>query len=161
MGRSLGQILVVLVVLVVLVNIPISYYGTGLAQIVPNTTGTVIHDGMLLKGSGPEIYVLENYKLRRISSPVSLRLFFSSNTPQIVEDSLLEQFGKGQPIRRLVKCQDSPYVYALEDGHKRRVKDLPTHNSTKPWDQVYLVSCVYLRNLPEGLPILEETDLLP
>jgi len=161
MGRSLGQILVVLVVLVVLVNIPISHLGTGLAQIIPHTTGTVIRDGMLLKGSGPEIYVLEDYKLRLISNATTLRLFFISDTPQVVEDSLLEQFGKGQPIRRLVRCQDSPYIYALEDGRKRWVKDPPTHNSEKPWDQVYMVSCVYLRNLPEGLPILEETDLLP
>jgi hypothetical protein len=160
-GRSLGQIMVILVVLLVLVNIPISHYGAGLAQIIPDATAIVIDDGLILKGSGPKIYVLENYKLRWISSPEAFNYYFRQHNVQIVEDSLLEQLGKGQPIHRLVKCQGSPYVYALENGLKRWVKDPPAQNKSKPWDAVRLVSCDHLRNLPDGLPIPEDAGSPP
>ncbi len=161
MGRSLGQILVILVVLLVLVNIPISYYGAGLAQIIPDATAMVIYDGLVLKASGPEIYVLEDYKLRWISSPEAFNYYFRQHNVRVVEDSLLEEFGKGQPIRRLLKCQDSPYIYALENGRKRWVKDLPIQNSTGSWDEVRLVPCDYLRRLPDGLPIPEDAGPPP
>lgn len=155
LGRSLAQILVVLVVLLVLVNIPINYQGASLAQIRPDATAMVLYDGLVLKGSGPEIYVLEGYKLRRIGSPEAFEYYFRQYQVQVVEDNLLEDLGEGQPIRRLVSCQGSPYVYALEHGRKRWVKDPPTQDQAKPWDEVHLVSCDYLRGLPEGPPIQE------
>jgi hypothetical protein len=154
MGRSLGQILIILVVL--LVNIPFNSYSAGLAQLMPQSNSIVIRDGLLLKGSGPEIYVVDNYKLRLIS-PEALSVFFSHyrhiNT---VEDSLLAQFGQGPPVHRLLQCRTKPDIYAVEDGHKRRVTDPPATNNTKPWDRVYFVSCSYLSGLPDGLPIPED-----
>lgn len=155
MGRSLGQILIILVVLLVLVNIPINYYGASLAQIIPKATAIVIYDGMVLKGSGPEIYVLDNHKLRWVSSPEAFDHYFQHHELHIVEDNLLEGFGKGSPIRRLVTCPDSPYVYAVENSQKHRVKDPPTGNMAKTWDEVQLVSCDYLHRLPDSLPAAE------
>jgi hypothetical protein len=161
-GRSLGQILIVLVVLLVLVNIPVNYYGTGLAHIVPEATAMVIHDGLVLRGSGPEIYLLEDHKLRWVSAPEAFNGYFQHpDNIHYVEDSLLEQFGQGQPIRRLLKCRDQPHIYALENGRKRWVKDPPPANKAKPWDKVHLVSCDYLRRLPDGLPILEDAGPPP
>lgn len=158
-GRSLGQILIVLVVALVLVNIPISYGGTGLAQSVPHSTPVIIHDGVLLKGSGPEIYVLEDHKLRWIGSPEALDYYFRQHDVYVVEDSLLEGFGKGQSIHRLVTCPNSPYIYALVNGQKHWMKDPPTGNKARAWDKVGLVSCDYLRSLPDGSPIPEETTV--
>ena len=117
MGRSLGQILVGLVVLLVLVNIPINHHGASLAQIIPKATAIVIYDGMVLKGSGPEIYILDDHKLRWVSSPEAFDHYFHYYEVHTVEDNLLEGFGKGNPIRRLVTCPNSPYTYAVENGH--------------------------------------------
>jgi hypothetical protein len=156
LGRSLGQILIVLVVLLVLVNMPISFHGAGLAQIVPEATAVVMVDGMLLKGSGPETYVLEDHKLRLISGPEVFDYYFLGYNVHRVDDKLLEDFGKGQSIHWLVTCPNSPYIYALEQGQKRLVKDPPARNKAKPWDEVRLVSCGYLGQLPEGSPIPSE-----
>ena len=156
MGRTLAQILVVLVVLLVLVNIPINFHGASLAQTIPKATAIVIYDGIVLKGSGPEIYVLDNHKLRWVSSPEAFDYYFHPYEVHIVEDDLLQGFGKGNPIRRLVTCHNSPHIYALENGQKRWVKDPPTGDTDKTWDEVQLSSCDYLRRLPDGLPILED-----
>ncbi len=152
MGRSLGKIVFILVALLVLVNLPINFYGTGLAQIMPDASSVVIRDGLVLKGTGPEIYVLEDHKLRWISSPEAFN-YFRRHDVRTVEDNLLEGFGQGQPIRRLLKCKDSPDIFALENGQKRWVKDPPSQIEAKRWDEVRLVTCDYLHGLPDGLPI--------
>ena len=161
MGRSLGQILIVLVVLLVLVNMPINFYGASLAQIIPKPTAIVIYDGMVLKGSGPETFVLEGHKLRWIGSSEAFNFYFRHHNVHVVEDSLLESFGKGRSIHRLVTCPNSPHIYALEQGQKRRIKDPLARNQTKPWDEVRLVSCDYLNQLPEGSPIPEDNGPPP
>jgi hypothetical protein len=160
-GRSLAQMLIVLVVLLVLVNIPLSIYGAGLAQLKPDTTSVVFYDGMLLKGSGPESYLLEDHKLRPIAGAEAFNSYFQWRDVHIVEDSQLDQFGKGRPIRRLVKCQSSPDIFALENGQKRRVEHPPAQTGTRAWDEVRLYACDALRALPEGAPILEEAAALP
>ena len=160
-GRSLAQILIVLVVVLVLVNIPLNKYRAGLIQLVPHNSAMVIHDGLLLQGSGPEIYVVQDYKLRWITSPEVFERYFNVGDVSTVEDSFLEQFGRGQPIRRLVRCQGSPTVYALENGRKRWVADPPLANQASAWDRIELVSCSYLRGFPAGLPIPEDAGLPP
>jgi hypothetical protein len=158
-GRSLGQILIVLVVLLVLVNLPINYDGIGLAHIIPDSTAMVIYDGLVLKGSDPEIYLLEDHKLRRISGREACGSYFHSTNVRTVEDSLLEQFEQGRPIHRLVKCQNDSPIYALENGQKRWVENPPPENkANKPWDKVYPVTCNFLDSLADGLPI---TDTYP
>jgi hypothetical protein len=161
MGRSLGQILIVLVVFLVLVNIPMNYHGAGLAQVIPEATPMVMYDGIVLKGSGPETYVLQDHKLRWISNPEAFDYYFHQYDIHTVEDKLLNDFTKGPPIYRLLTCPDSPHTYAVENGYKRWVKDPPKGNKATPWDEVRLVSCNYLHNLPDGLPILEDTGPSP
>lgn len=158
MGRSLGQIVLILVVVLVLVNIPANTYGFGLAHLLPQATPLVIHDGLLLKGSGPEIYLLEDHHLRRFSSPEAFEVFFRSDDVRAVEDSLLEQFEPGRPIHRLLRCSNSAYIYALERGLKRQVAGPAITNPAKAWDKVHRVSCAYLDRLPDGPPIAEDAE---
>ena len=158
-GRTLGQILIALVVIVLLVNVPISYRGTGLIHSVPEATAVVIHEGMVLQGSDQETYILENHKLRPFSGPEAFNFFQGRYHMEvhIVDDDLLTQFAKGQPIRRLVKCDDLPDVYSLENGQKRPVNASFHFDPSSHWDEVGPVVCKFLRAIPDGPPILDET----
>ena len=163
LGRTLGRLLLVLVALVVLINVPINRYGTSLARIMPDTAALVIRDGLVLKGSGPEIYVLEDNKLRWISSLKAFEFFgYRWEQVHIVDDSFLKQFEKGRPIHVLLKCEGSPHIYALENGQKHWIKDIPTFEAQGyVWEDVNFVSCDYLRNLPDGPPIPEDAGPPP
>ncbi len=99
--------------------------------------------------------------MRWISSPEALRHYFNVADISSVEDGFLEQFGRGQPVRLLARCQNSPTVYALENGRKRWVKDPPTTNQASAWDRVELIPCGYLHDLPAGLPVPEDAGLPP
>ena len=153
----MGQMLIILVVLLVLVNIPFGHLGRGLAQLMPDPQPVVLQNGMLLQGSGPEIYLLEDHRLRWISSPEILKRYFGDHDQvKVIQDSLLAQFGQGPPIRHLVKCRELPYLYALENGQKRWINNPEELTAqTKPWDQIHPVSCAYLSGLPTGPPISE------
>lgn len=148
MGRSLAQILLVLLVLLGLANMPLNHLGTGLAHLLPGSPALVIREGMLLQGSGPEIYLLERHHLRLISSPEALERFFQHRHVYRVEDSLLVQLGQGRPIHRLVRCPGQPGIYTLENGRKYRVQQPSLTEPVKPWDRVELVSCDFLMSLP-------------
>ena len=163
LGRTLGRLLLVLAVLVVLINVPINRYGTSLARIMPDAAALVIRDGLVLKGSGPEIYVLEDDKLRWISSLEAFEFFgYRWEQVHVVDDSFLEQFEKGRPIHVLLKCERSPHIYALENDQKRWIKDIPTFEAEGyVWEDVEFVSCDYLRSLPDGPPIPEDAGPPP
>jgi hypothetical protein len=153
MGRSLAQILLVLLVLLGLANMPLNQWGTGLAHLLPDSPALVMRDGMLLQGSKLEIYLLEKHQLRLISSPEALERFFRHRQVYRVEDSLLAQLGQGRPIHRLVRCPGQPGIYALENGRKYRVQEPSLTEPIKPWDRVELVSCDFLMSLP-AIPLV-------
>ena len=159
-GRTLGQILIALVVIVLLVNVPISFRGTGLIHNVPEATAVVIYEGMVLQGSGQNIYVLENHKLRPFSSPDAFNYFRRRYhlAVHVVDDDLLTPFAKGQPIRRLVKCDALPDVYSLENGQKRPVNASFHLDPSSRWDEVGPVVCKFLNTFPNGPPILDEAS---
>jgi hypothetical protein len=163
LARTLGRLLLVLVALVVLLNVPVNRYGTSLARILPDSAALVIRDGLVLKGSGPDIYVLEDNKLRWISSLEAFEFFdYRWEQVHIVDDSFLRDFEKGKPIHVLLKCQGSPHIYALENGKKRWIKDIPTFESEGyVWEDVKQVSCAYLQDLPDGPPIPEDAGPPP
>lgn len=59
-----------------------------------------------------------------------------------------------QPGPILLKCADSPHIYALEDGAKRWIKDIATFEAQGyRWSDVNFVSCADLAAVPDGLPI--------
>jgi hypothetical protein len=151
----LGRLLLALVALVVLVNVPINRHGTSLARIMPDSAALVIRDGLVLKGSGPEIYVLENNQLRWISSLEAFDFFgYRWEQVHVVDDNFLGDFEKGRPLHVLLKCEGSPHIYALENGEKRWIKDIATFEAEGyVWEDVKMVACSYLRGLPDGPPI--------
>jgi len=163
LGGTLGRLLIVLVALLVVINVPINRYGTSLARIMPDTASLVIRDGLVLKDSGSDIYVLADDKLRWISSLEAFEFFnYRWDQVHVVEDGFLEQFEPGRPIHVLLKCDGSPHIYALENGQKRWIKDISTFEvEGYVWEDLKSVSCEYLRSLPDGPPIPEDAGPLP
>ncbi|MCI0574902.1 MAG: hypothetical protein L0332_12490 [Chloroflexi bacterium] len=161
--RLLGRLFLVLVGIVIVVNIPFNRYGTNLARAAPDSAALVIRDGLLLKGSGPDVYVLENNQRRWITT-LDAFTWFGYRWEQVhqVEDEFLESFEEGRPIYLLLKCEASPHVYALEDGNKRWIKDIPTFEAQGfLWEDIKFVSCPSLRRMPDGLPIPEDAGRPP
>ena len=163
MGKMLGRLAILVGVLVLLVNIPVTRYGVSLARIMPDSASLVIRDGLVLKGSGPEIFRLEDNRLRWISSLDAFEhLGLTWADVHVVEDPFLEQFEMGQPIHLILKCEGSPHIYALENGQKRWIKDIDTFTAEGyVWDDVQFVTCPYLRNLPDGPSIPEDAGPPP
>ena len=163
MAKTIGRLLILVVLLLILINVPVTRYGVSLARILPETTSLIIRDGLVLKGSGPEIYVLEEDKLRWISSLDAFEhLHLTWEDVHVVEDEFLEKFEKGTPIHVLLKCQTSPHIYRLENQQKRWIKDIDTFEAEgHVWEDVRFVSCQYLRDLPDGPPIPEDAGPPP
>jgi hypothetical protein len=163
LGRMLGRLAILVAVLVVLVNVPVTRYGVSLARIMPETSSLIIRDGLVLKGSGPEIYMLEDNKLRWISSMDAFEhLGLTWEDVHVVDDKFLTQFEEGRPYHVLLKCPDSPHIYRLENDQKRWIKDIDTFLAEgHVWEDVRFVSCDYLRSIPDGPPIPEDAGPPP
>jgi hypothetical protein len=163
LGGAMARLFLVLGVLVVLINVPLNLQGVSLARMIPDSAALIIRDGLVLKGSGPDIYVLQDNKLRWISSIEAFDYFgYQWDEVHVVEDSFLRQFEKGRPIHVLLKCPTSPHIYALENGHKRWIKDIPTFLAEGyVWEDVKIVDCYYLRQLPNGATIPENAGPPP
>jgi hypothetical protein len=163
MGKMIARLAILVIVLLVLVNIPVTRYGSSLARILPETTSLIIRDGLVLKGSGPEIYVLEQDKLRWISSLDAFEhMGLTWEDVHVVEDVFLDKFEKGRPIHVLLKCNASPHIYRLENDQKRWIKDIDTFLAEgHVWEDVRFVSCQYLRDLPTGPSIPEDAGPAP
>ncbi len=163
MGKMIGRLAILVAVLIILVNIPVNSYGVSLARIMPEATSLIIRDGLVLKGSGPEIYMLENEQLRWISSMDAFEhLGLTWGDVHVVEDSFLKRFREGRPIHVLLKCGESPHIYRLENDQKRWIKDIDTFVAEgHVWEDVRFVSCQYLRDLPTGPSIPEDAGPAP
>jgi hypothetical protein len=163
MGKMIGRLAILTILLIVAVNIPVTRYGVSLARILPETTSLIIRDGLVLKGSGPEIYRLEEDKLRWISSLDAFdHLNLTWEDVHVVEDDFLDRFEMGRPIHVLLKCYDSPHIYRLENNQKRWIKDIDTFLAEgHVWEDVRTVTCKYLRDLPDGPTIPEEAGPPP
>ncbi|MGD9374265.1 MAG: hypothetical protein PVJ23_00660, partial [Anaerolineae bacterium] len=146
MGKMTGRLALLIVALIILVNVPVTRYGVSLARILPDSASLIIRDGLVLKGSGPEIYVLEDDKLRWISSLDAFEhMGLTWEDVHIVEDDFLAKFEEGRPIHVLLKCQSSPHIYRLEDNQKRWIKDIDIFLAEgHVWEDVRFVSCEYL-----------------
>jgi hypothetical protein len=163
MGKTLGRLAILVAVLLILVNIPVTRYGASLARIMPDSASLIIRDGLVLKGSGPETYMLQEDRLRWISSLDAFEhLGLTWGNVHIVEDEFLEKFEKGRPIHVLLKCHASPHIYRLENEQKRWIEDIETFEAEgHVWEDVRFVGCQYLRDLPDGPPIPEDAGPPP
>lgn len=161
--RLMARLSLALLVLIVIINIPFNRYGTSLARAMPDSASLIIRDGLLLKGSDDKVYVLQDNKLRWITT-LDAFVEYGYRWSQVhqVQDSFLADFEEGHPIHLLLKCETSPHIYALEDGQKRWIKDIPTFEAQQyVWEDVRFVSCRHLRNLPDGPPIPEDAGPPP
>jgi hypothetical protein len=163
MGKMLLRLAILVVILIILVNVPVNRYGSSLARILPDSASLIIRDGLVLKGSGPEIYMLENDRLRWISSLDAFEhLGLTWEDVHVVEDEFLAKFEKSTPIHVLLKCRTSPHIYRIENQEKRWIKDIDTFEAEgHVWEDVRNVSCDYLRGLPDGPPIPEDAGPPP
>lgn len=163
LDRMLFRLFLILIGLVIIVNIPFDRYGTNLARAMPDSAALIIRDGLLLKGSGEKVYVLQDNQRRWISTLDAFEEYqYQWSQVHEVEDSFLDDFEEGPPIHLLLKCTASPHIYALEAGNKRWIKDIPTFEAQLyVWEDVRFVSCDYLRRLPDGPPIPEDAGPPP
>jgi hypothetical protein len=163
MGKMLGRLVILITILIVAVNVPVTRYGVSLARILPETASLIIREGLVLKGSGEEIYRLEDGQLRWISSMDAFdHLGLTWEDVHVVEDDFLTKFEEGRSIHVLLKCQASPHVYRLESDQKRWIKDIDTFLAEgHAWEDVRVVSCSYLRELPDGPAIPEDAGPPP
>lgn len=163
MGKMLWRLALLVVLLLVLVNIPVNEYGVSLARIMPESSSLIIRDGLVLKGSGPEFYMLEDNTLRWISSMDAFEhLGLTWADVHVVEDSFLERFEEGRAIHVLLKCGGSDHIYRLENDQKRWIRDIDTFLAEgHAWEDVRFVSCNYLRDLPTGPSIPEDAGVGP
>ncbi len=155
LDKMLRRLAVAVGVIIILINIPFNRAGLSLARAMPDAQSLVIRDGLVLKGSGERIYVLENNQKRWITSLEAFEWFdYQWNQVNVVDDAFLDQFEDGRPLYVLLKCQGSPHIYALEDGQKRWIKDIPTFEAEGfVWEDVKFVNCGELLRLPTGTPI--------
>lgn len=160
MTRTLKWIAAIVLGLIVLINLPL-FGGLALARALPDQQALIVRDGLVLKGSGDKIYVLENNQKRWISSIQLFERQFRWQDVHVVDDDFIAQFPDGRPLYLLLKC-DSPHVYRIEDGKKRWIKDIPTFLSEgHVWDEVQYAPCAQLREIPDGIPIPPDAGTPP
>lgn len=155
LNKMLSQLAIAVLLLVIVINIPLNRYGTNLARAMPDEQALVVRDGLVFKGSGDEIYVLEGNKKRWISSLDAFEYYgYRWEQVNLVDDAFVAQFENGRPIHVLLKCQTSPHVYALEDGEKRWINNIETFQAEGyVWEDVRITTCARLQNIPDGTPI--------
>ncbi len=148
MRLALGVLLVT-----VLINVPFNAQGTALARSIPSSASLVIANGLLVKEeSSPDVYVYRDGAFHWITSLDAFEHYgYRWQNVHIVEPGFLNAFDKGAPLYVLLKCNDSPHIYRLENGRKRWIVDIPTFTAEGyVWNDVKFVSCSYLRNLQDG-----------
>ncbi len=142
-----------LLIAVVLINIPFNAQGQALARSVPSSASLVIMDGLLVQESNsPDVYVYRGDAFHWITSLDAFQHYgYQWQNVHSVEPGFLKEYSKGGPIYVLAKCDASPHVYRLEGGTKRWIIDLATFTAQGYiWEDVEVVPCTELHNLPNG-----------
>ena len=142
-----------LMVAVVLINIPLNRYGMRLATAMPDTASFIIRDGLVVtEEDDEEIYIYQHDTFRWISSMDAFdHLGLTWEDVHVVEDGFLDRHEIGTPVHVLLKCWESPHVYRQEGGLKRWIVDIDTFvDEGHRWEDIRMVSCDYLRELPDG-----------
>lgn len=67
-----------------------------------------------------------------------------------------------EPYPILLKCASSPHIYALDDGEKRWIKDIPSFEAAGfKWRDVHFESCAEIDAIPDGSPIPPDAGVPP
>jgi hypothetical protein len=117
-------------------------------------------DGMLIKGSGPEVYVLEHGLKRWITTPkVFSGLFYSWDKIIRLSDSDLANFPPGNkldssgsfPDGALLKSAKNPKVYISDQGKLRWIPNPDIFNSNNfSWENIIIAPDNTIKNKGKG-----------
>jgi len=134
-----------------------------------NTVGfsveaTQINEADLVKGSGPEVYYIQNNLKRHIPDPETFNILqFEWATIKPVSDSLLVSYDEGDPApplrnSMLIKRGQEIHVYIIESGQKRWIPDESTlYSLGRRFDEVIPVEAVFFDLIRLGVPIPSST----
>lgn len=142
-----------LLVIIVLINLPLNRHGASLARALPGSAALVIRNGLVVKEADKDtIYVFRDEQFHWISSLDAFEHFsYRWQQVHVVEPGFMAGFELGAPIHVLLKCQESPHIYRLENDRKRWIVDIASFEAEgHVWDDVRFVACDYLRNIPDG-----------
>ncbi|MFJ7928510.1 glycosyltransferase family 2 protein [Peribacillus sp. NPDC096448] len=137
-----------------------------------------IPNGTLVRGPSSETYIIENQVRRKISQEVFTKLKFDHGMIVKIPDPFLFKYKEGTPVdsqvfinfllipnQRLVKAQNHPAVYYLQNNYKHLIKNEKAFSDFNfRWDKIISVEEHLLAQLPDGLPIEElsvSTPVLP
>ena len=122
----------------------------------PDERALIVRDGLLFKGPGEEIYILEGNKKRWISSLTAFELNnFSWDQVHEVDQEFVDQFPDGPDFHVLIRCTAQPHIYLLEGDEKRWIENPQAFEKAGfNWDEVQYIRCPKLKNsYPDGIPI--------
>ena len=153
-ARLMGRLALGLLLVVILINIPFNRHGTTLATAMPDVQSLAIRDGLVIKvDDAPDIYVYRDGAFHWISSMDAFEHFgYTWADVHIVQADFVHASEIGKPIHVLLKCADSPHIYALENGAKRWIVDIETFEAEGyVWERdIKLTTCEDIRSLPDG-----------
>lgn len=126
-------------------------------------------DGMVVKGSGPEVYIMENGMRRWVVDETAFDdLFLPWDRVVLVADEDIAQYPKGKSI--LAKSRypdgmllraDGVKVYRMERGTKRWITSENEFNALKlDWRAVMDISMQKLKTVSEGKPIVDTQEII-
>ena len=155
MNKIFYRLAIALALLIVIVNVPFNRFGTSLARAMPDEQALIVRDGLVFKGPGDKIYVLEDNQKRWISSLTSFEEngYYWSQVKE-VDQAFVNQFDDGPALHALIKCNTQPHIYQLEEDKKRWIENPREFEKAGfKWEEVRTINCSRLKRIPDGIPI--------
>ena len=109
----------------------------------------------LIKGSGSEIYAMDQGTRRHIESMVSFNAWqFKWETISFLSDAFIDTIPSSSFISQLTKSPNDPKVYLIENGKRRWITsmDVFKRNGYR-WEYIGLVSDGLLNSKPQGADV--------
>jgi endonuclease/exonuclease/phosphatase family metal-dependent hydrolase len=114
-------------------------------------------EGAIIKGSAPEVYLVQRGRRRWIPNPATLQCFGGWDVVQVIDDSELEGIPGGVPLPSLADGMliqgTGPKVYLMQGCKRRWVPDPDTLATLGGWERVVSVSERDLQNIAEDFPL--------
>lgn len=145
---------------------------TGLAALpAGNPLPDVLATGRLVRGGGPEVYVMESGLRRHVTDPEALfACGYGWDGIVSLSPATLASLPEGEPVAgppcpRFAPAEGSllhgsgPPVYVIKDGIRRHIPNVPTFEALSfQWGNVDALPDWMLAQLPEGQPLLDVTE---
>jgi spore maturation protein CgeD len=123
-----------------------------------------IPSGIVVKGLGPSIYLIEGSMRREISDDMFKVLRYKKEKVVEIPDPVLFKYQEGRkidhsifdkhewfPNNRLVKSNNQPHIYYLEDNKKRHITSIKVLKKFQfQADEIIEISNTFLEKIPDG-----------